>query len=129
MEIRSHDHVLAQCLDIVLGAMAFRLNDKHREKLPGTKRRGKRTVAKEALYKTILAEIRCIRPGFNIGVSTSSQGNPHNRWSAPYLHWSFVPAKSEMREEFTKSRQKSGPAQPTSISDAKRQASVETEPT
>lgn len=48
-EVRSHDHVLLQCLDIVLGAMAFRLNDKHKAKLLGKKRRGKRTRAKEAL--------------------------------------------------------------------------------
>ncbi|MEI6350422.1 MAG: DUF3800 domain-containing protein [Verrucomicrobiota bacterium] len=34
-EIRSHDHVLAQCLDVVLGAMSFRLNDKHKEKPEG----------------------------------------------------------------------------------------------
>ncbi len=56
-EFKSHDHVLAQCLDIVLGAMAFRLNDKHLEIPAGEKRRGKKTVAKEKLYKTILAEI------------------------------------------------------------------------
>lgn len=49
-EIRSHDHVLAQCLDVVLGAMAFRLNDKHKEIPHGQRRRGKRTVAKEKLY-------------------------------------------------------------------------------
>ena len=30
-EVNSRDHVLLQCLDIVLGAMSFRLNDKHRE--------------------------------------------------------------------------------------------------
>ena len=38
-----------QCLDIVLGAMAFRLNDMHKEKRPDTNRRGKRTIAKEKL--------------------------------------------------------------------------------
>lgn len=29
-EVRSHEHVLMQCLDVVLGAMSFRLNDKHK---------------------------------------------------------------------------------------------------
>jgi hypothetical protein len=31
-EICSHDHDILQCLDIVLGAIQFRLNDKHKEK-------------------------------------------------------------------------------------------------
>jgi hypothetical protein len=110
-EIHSHDHVLAQCLDIVLGSMAFRLNDKHRQIPPGHKRRGKRTVAKEKLYKTILAEIRRIRPGFNIGIST---GVPQaERWSAPYCHWRFVPVEMQYREDLTKRKKKSGPTQPT----------------
>lgn len=110
-EIRSHDHVLSQCLDIVLGAMAFRLNDKHREIPKGEKRRGKRTVAKEKLYKTILAEIRRIKPNFNIGISTGT--SPEERWSAPYRHWCFKPAEVEYREEMTKSKKRNGPTQPT----------------
>lgn len=108
-EIRSHDHVLAQCLDVVLGAMAFRLNDKHKEMPAGARRRGKRTVAKEKLYKTILAEIRHIKPGFNIGISTGTHG-PASRWSAPYLHWRFVPADMQYRKELTKPKKKNGPA-------------------
>jgi len=104
-------HVLAQCLDIVLGAMAFRLNDKHREVPKGEKKRGKKTVAKEALYKTILAEIRQIKPYFNIGISTGM--SPEERWSAPYRHWCFKPAEVEYREEMTKSKKRGGPTQPT----------------
>lgn len=109
-EIRSHDHVLAQCLDIVLGAMAFRLNDKHKEIPPGGTRRGKRTVAKEKLYQTILSEIRRIKPNFNIGISTGTPGGTAERWRAPYLHWRFVPADFEYREGFTKGKNKTGPA-------------------
>jgi hypothetical protein len=112
-EIRSHDHVLAQCLDIVLGAMAFRLNDKHREIPPGKRRRGRRTVAKEQLYRTILAEIRQLKPGFNVGISTGIAGDPSARWHAPYLHWRFMPSEVEYRGEWTKRRKKSGPTQPT----------------
>ena len=111
-EIRSHEHVLAQCLDIVLGSMAFRLNDKHKLKPPGSSRRGRRTVAKESLYKTILSEIRTIHPRFNIGVSTGTTAL-EDRWSAPYLHWSFVPKIAKYRGELTKGRAKSGPAPPT----------------
>jgi hypothetical protein len=91
--------------------MAFRLNDKHKEVPPGQKRRGKRTVAKEKLYKTILKEIRRIKPGFNIGISTGMP--PEQRWMAPYRHWRFVPAEMEYREESTKRKSKSGPTQPT----------------
>lgn len=112
-EFRSHDHVLAQCLDIVLGAMSFRLNNKHKEIPAGMKRRGKRTVAKEKLYKTILEEIRQIRPGFNIGISTGTPGGQGDRWTAPYLHWSFKPSETEYHKEFAKPKKKNGPAKPT----------------
>ena len=33
--VSSHDHVILQALDIVMGAMQFRLNDKHLDKPPG----------------------------------------------------------------------------------------------
>ena len=103
-EVRSHDHVLLQCLDIVLGAMAFRLNEKHKIKPEGQRTRGKRTRAKESLYKTILTEIRKIRPGFNIGVSTGTEGDLVQRWGAPYLHWLFEPSESEFDRSLTKHR-------------------------
>jgi hypothetical protein len=112
-EFRSHDHVLAQCLDIVLGSMAFRLNNKHKEIPAGQKRRGKRTVAKEKLYKTVLAEICRMKRRFNIGISTGTPGGVSERWSAPYLHWRFVPSEWEYRQEFVKARKKNGPTQPT----------------
>lgn len=113
VEIRSHDHVLAQCLDVVLGAMAFRLNDKHLEIPPGEKRRGRRTVAKEQLYKAIIAEIRRLKPGFNIGVSTGTAGDASQRWNAPYRHWRFVPTEMEFRSDMTKRGNKNGPTRPT----------------
>lgn len=37
------------------------------DKLPGSNRRGKRTIAKEKLYKNILRNIKGIYPNFNIG--------------------------------------------------------------
>ena len=95
-EVSSHNHVLLQCLDVVLGAMCFRLNDKHKEKPPGEKRRGRRTIAKEKLYRFILGRIRQIYPNFNIGDSTGTQGNLANRWQHPYRHWKFVPQEHEV---------------------------------
>jgi hypothetical protein len=102
-EVDSHNHVLLQCLDIVLGAMSFRLNDKHKEIPKGSRRRGKRTIAKERLYKVILEEIRKIRPGFNIGVSTRTQ-KYEDRWKMPYMHWAFVPNEETFDATLTKPR-------------------------
>lgn len=89
-EIDSKEHVLAQSLDIILGAIQFRLNDKHLFKPEGAKRRGKRTIAKEKLYKYINKRIREIYPNFNVGVNTSDRGDLQNRWDDPYRHWLFV---------------------------------------
>jgi hypothetical protein len=102
-EIRSHDHVLAQCLDVVLGAMSFRLNDKHLAKPPGAVRRGKRTIAKEKVFKSLSGEIRAIRPGLNIGESTGTR-SPGDRWSAPYLHWKFIPTQFDFQHHRTKQK-------------------------
>lgn len=101
-EVRSHEHVILQCLDIVLGAMAFRLNDMHKQKPPGSRRRGSRTIAKDALYKHIRSRIVAIRPNFNIGVTTG--GTPDERWSQPYRHWSFLPSQHEHDALRTKPR-------------------------
>jgi hypothetical protein len=86
-EVDSKQHVILQCLDVVLGSMSFRLNDKHLEKIPGKKRRAKRTIAKEKVYAAINKRIRDIYPNFNIGVSTSRLGNPENSWNHQYRHW------------------------------------------
>lgn len=104
-EVHSHDHVLLQCLDIVLGSMSFRLNDKHKEIPKGARQRGKRTVAKEKLYKSILSEIRKIRPGFNIGVSTRIE-TLSDKWRLPYTHWPFVPSDETFDSTLTKPRRR-----------------------
>jgi hypothetical protein len=90
-EVHSHKHLLLQCLDVVLGSMAFRLNDMHKIKPIGQHFRGKRTIAKEKLYKYILSLIYQIKPNFNIGVSTGGGPNYPNRDDLPYAHWSFKP--------------------------------------
>src|SRR5699024_8376273 len=69
-EIDSKQHVLLQYMDIVLGAMYFRLNKLHKVVPEGKNRRGNRTIAKERLYKHINKRIRKIYPNFNIGIST-----------------------------------------------------------
>lgn len=94
-EVDSRQHRLLQCLDVVLGSMAFRLNDVHLEIPLGERRRGKRTVAKEKLYKHINQRIRLLLPGFNCGASTGLRGGLENRWLHPYRHWLFVPREHQ----------------------------------
>lgn len=105
-EVDSKQHALLQCIDVVLGAMQFRLNDKHKEKPPGARRRGKRTIAKERVYKHILARVRRIYPGFNVGISTSMRSDHASRWHDPYRHWLFVSRNSQVRPEFGKHKKK-----------------------
>lgn len=96
VEIDSKKHSIQQCMDIVLGAMAFRQNNLHKEKPEGARCRGKRTIAKEKLYKHILQLIRTLEhPNFNIGISTG--GGTQERWSERYRHWCFKPR--EFRED------------------------------
>ena len=106
-DVCSHDHDVLQCLDVVLGAMQFRLNDQHLEKPLGAKRRGKRTRAKERVYKHIQSLICDIYPRFNIGISTGKQGNHENLWSHPYRHWLFTPSKRLIMPGSKKDKKKS----------------------
>lgn len=103
-EVDSKHHVIMQGLDVVLGAMQFRLNDKHKEKPEGQRIRGKRTRAKERVYKEIYGLIRTLYPGyqFNIGISTGMDGNPAALWHDPYRHWLFLPREMEIRREYAK---------------------------
>jgi len=100
-EIDSHEHVILQCVDVVLGAVHFRLNDKHKVKSPGKRIRGKRTIAKHKLYKHINARIRAIYPYFNVGITTGG-GRGVDRWKHPYRHWLFVPEKHEYDGSYEK---------------------------
>ncbi len=103
-EVCSHEHPILQCMDIILGAMHFRLNNGHLEKPEGSRRRGKRTVAKEALYKHINRKIRGIYPNFNVGISTGLQGDIKNLWEHEYRHWCFRPNDFEVNPTKGKKR-------------------------
>lgn len=100
-EVDSKKHLPLQFMDLILGAMCFRLNDKHKIKDPITGKRGNRTKLKEQLYKYINGKIREIHPGFNIGVSTGVTVLS-DRWNDPYRHWSFKPANYE--RDYTKAK-------------------------
>jgi hypothetical protein len=95
-QVVSHDHDVLQGLDVILGAMNFRLNDKHLDKPPGGKRRSPKTRTKERIYKHINERIRALYPNFNIGVTTGHQGDRANRWHHAYRHWNFRAKQSVM---------------------------------
>lgn len=105
-EVDSNDHVIMQALDIVLGSIQFRLNNMHLEKPKGEHRRGKRTIAKEKLYKHINRRIREVTGrAFNIGISTG-WGEADSLWRDAYRHWCFVSRESEVKPEFSKKKPK-----------------------
>lgn len=82
-------------MDIILGSIQFKLNRDNEIKNPETGRRGKKTIAKEKLYKVINKNIREIYPNFNIGISTGYKDDVTNVWKQKYRHWSFVPNSYE----------------------------------
>jgi hypothetical protein len=93
-EVISHEHDILQCLDVVLGAMNFKLNRKNRDIPEGATRRSAKTLAKEKVYDAICTRIRDIYPNFNIGITTGHGGVYTNRWNHAYRHWNFRTAKA-----------------------------------
>ena len=93
-EIDSKKHNLQQCMDVVLGAMAFRLNNKHLEIPEGATQPGNKTRAKESLFNHILELIKDANndPDFDIALTTKASG-PKDFWITPYRHWLFLPAE------------------------------------
>lgn len=113
-EIDSKRHILLQCVDLVLGAIPFRLNEKHNAKPLGQARRGKRTIAKEKMYRFIRSEICRVtqKKHFNIGITTGLSEFPLGSWQDPYLHWKFLPSEHAKHKNLGKRKQKS-PTRPT----------------
>lgn len=104
-EVDSKMHIPLQLMDLILGAICFRLNNKHKIKDPDTNKRGTRTKLKEKLYKHINKRIRMIKPNFNIGESTAPKSQT-DRWTYPYSHWSFKPSNCIRDLEKTKGYKK-----------------------
>lgn len=102
VEIDSKKHVIQQCMDIILGSMNFKLNDFDKIKEEQTGKRSKRTISKEKIYKVINKNIREIRKGFNVGVSTSNDGDITNIWKHQYRHWNFISRYSHFDRNLTK---------------------------
>lgn len=103
-DVDSLKHPILQGLDIILGSMSSKLNGKLSAIPAGKRRRGKRTVAKEKLYKVVNEEIRKIYPNFNVGVGTACHYGPSDRWTQPYRHWLFMPRSYVMNRNLGKRR-------------------------
>ena len=110
-EVDSKEQLPLQMMDLILGAICFRLNNRHKIKDSNTNKRGKRTVLKEKLYKHIVYKIRELKPGFNIGESTGISAMD-DKWNYPYSHWSFKPY-SCVRDLSKSKKKKDGPLKPT----------------
>lgn len=90
VEVDSKQHLPLQFMDVILGAICFKLNEKDKLKTEGENKVGKRTLLKLKLYKHINARIREIYPNFNIGITTPIR-MPSDSWRQVYRHWSFIP--------------------------------------
>lgn len=101
-DVDSKKHNLLQALDVVLGGMQSRMNEKHTKPIPPAKRRGKRALAKEIVYKAIKDRIWQIYPHFNIGTSTATVEGLHQRFEHPYRHWQFIPSNAKIDPARTK---------------------------
>ncbi|MDM0498137.1 DUF3800 domain-containing protein [Clostridium perfringens] len=101
-DVDSKKHVILQGVDIILGSIKFKLNEENKLKPEGKRVRGKKTIAKEKLYKHIQKRIRNIYPNFNVGISTGIQSNPENKWNHQYRHWNFVSKNFEIDESKAK---------------------------
>ena len=93
-ELYSKEHLILQCVDVIIGAVGFMLNHMHKEK-QANGRRGSRTIAKEKLYKRIrerLARIDMTERGtksYAIGVSTGRASDFGNIWRNRFRQWEF----------------------------------------
>lgn len=103
--VSSHDHVIMQGLDIILGAIQSRLNEVHTKPIPPAKRRSKKAKAKAQVYKKIKERVCEIYPNFNFGVSTGSQ-SLESRFKHHYRHWNFVSSGSTLDRSRAKSKRK-----------------------
>lgn len=90
IEVNSKQHLPLQFMDVILGAICFKLNEKDKLKAECENKVGKRTIMKLKLYKHINMRIRDIYPNFNIGVTTPIRVNSDS-WTQVYRHWSFIP--------------------------------------
>lgn len=90
-EVNSENHVILQCIDVVLGVIDFYLNTTIEE------RQSKRGQAKMKLMEIILKNINYICPNFSFAKSTG-YFKTYKSWLAPYKHLVFKSQKIKTPE-------------------------------
>jgi len=98
----SKDHNILQALDVILGGVQSRLNEKHTRPIPPARRRAKRAVAKGKVYDEIRRRVWELHPYFNVGITTGTPNGRPDRFDQPYRHWLFVPALARVDATLTK---------------------------
>jgi hypothetical protein len=93
-------------LDVILGGIQSRLNEKHTRPHPPARLRSKRARAKAEVYAAVQKRIRKLYPNFNVGVSTATSGGLEERFTHPYRHWLFVPNGTTIDSSKTKKASK-----------------------
>ena len=101
-DVNSKSHNVLQALDVILGGIQSRLNEKHTKPIPPAKRRSKRAKAKALVYQRIKDRIFRLYPNFNVGISTGTPNGYRDRFDHPYRHWLFVPSNARIDENNTK---------------------------
>ena len=104
--VDSKKHNIIQAVDVVLGGMNSRINEKHTKVVPPAKRRSKRARAKAEVYKRIKERVFEIYPNFNVGVSTGTKNGYKDRFEHPYRHWLFIPSNAVVDKSKTKKNKK-----------------------
>jgi hypothetical protein len=93
-DVDSKKHVILQCVDVIIGAVGFRLNHQHKAKKKNG-RRAEATKTKEQLYNRIrlrLGQIDMAERGglsYAVGVNTGKSGDVANRWRHKFRQWDF----------------------------------------
>ena len=106
-EVDSHEHVILQCMDIILGSMHFWLNYIDKNVSEEKDAPGNRTVAKEKLCEHIIGHINEIMPEFTVSETTSEYDDivPECYWNHAYRHWRYVKEREIGSSDYTKERE------------------------
>jgi len=98
-QINSENCILTQAIDLIIGGICFKLNEKDKDKING--RIGNRTKAKIRIYQFLSKKIRDLSPStiykyFNIGIETN--GRDFNRLLNDKYRHKILIAKEKMEE-------------------------------
>jgi hypothetical protein len=91
--VDSTKHIILQCVDVIIGAVGYKLNKQYKAKRGG--KRSRSSVAKIELWERILDRLGAIDMGergtrsFAVGVNTGTGPEALNRWQHKFRQWDF----------------------------------------